>query len=82
MSDFNNSNQRRYNELKSSIDNYHSGNYNDLSILMNDRQSVVNLCEVYVYDFPTGKFTSIIRDFIEKKVFDYKIGDYLKTKIN
>ena len=36
---YSNSYQRRYNELESSIDNYHSTNYTELAILKNDHQS-------------------------------------------
>ena len=77
-----NSYERKYFELKSIIDNYHSKNYSDFYILKNERQTIINLCDAYITDFPTSKFTSIIRDFIVKKSFDYKIGDYLKNKIN
>jgi hypothetical protein len=79
---YSNSYQRRYNELESSIDNYHSTNYTELTILKNDHQSIINLCELYISDFPTSKFTSTIRGFIDKKVFDYKIGVYLKYKFD
>ena len=79
---YSNSYERKYVELKSSIDKYHASNYTDLYILKNERQTIITLCDSYITDFPTSKFTSIISDFILKKSFDYKISDYLKNKIN